>query len=480
MTAHTSVDPVTERLTAALEKAEQAKQRARQNPRARAKLEKAERDALEDKRDESGPPADVPLARADVLDKPDEPPRATTGDQAPGKPGEPDKPPRSTSGDPPPAAPVPAPTGPRKRARLIRASEVQARAIQWLWADWIPFGMLTLLDGDPGLGKSTLTLDLVARVTRGDVMPNGGPWCNGGKPANAIVLMLEDAIAETIRPRLDAAGADCARVLVMTGIRDDDTDPDTERPPALPVDLGALREAIVEHEARIVIIDPLMAYLGGDTDSHKDQDIRRALTPLARIAEETNAAIVIVRHLRKGAGPAIYRGGGSIGIMGSARVALILAKDPSDPNARVLAVSKSNISKDTDKALRWRAAEVEIETANGTAKVARAQWEGVAEGITADMLANTATESKPEEEADPEPGHRDQAATLLRTLLAQGPASANAIEREIKAELGCSRATIRRAATSVGIVKKEIRERGRVTAWEWALPDGSDRRGGTQ
>lgn len=356
---------------------------------------------------------------------------------------------------------------PRSRARLVRASEVTPRKADWLWQGRIPFGMVTLVDGDPGLGKSTLTLDLVARVTRGDVMPDGGPWVNGGNPCNAIVLMLEDALDVTIRPRLDAAKADPERVFVMTGVRDNDADADTERPPILPADVAMLREAIIEHQARVVIIDPLMAYLGTNTDSHKDQDIRRALTPLARIAEDTNAAIIIVRHLRKSGGPALYRGGGSIGIMGAARTALFLARDPADPNARILAVSKSNIAKDTTPALRWRL----VDTDTG---VARAQWEGVAEGITADQLANVPVEaSKPARDED-DAGQKEKAAIkALRALLADGPVAAKTALDSVMDDTGCSKATVRRARDVIGVIKSAVKVKGRVTGWTWTLPDES-------
>lgn len=359
------------------------------------------------------------------------------------------------------------------KARLVRASEVTARRVEWLWPGRIPFGMLTLLDGDPGLGKSTLTLDLVARVTTGDMMPDGGPWVNGGRGRNAIVLMLEDSIDVTIRPRLEAAKADLERVLVMTGVREVEDQPDTERPPVIPVDLAVLREVILEHEACLVVIDPLMAYLGGDTDSHKDQDIRRALTPMARLAEDTGAAIIIVRHLRKTGGPALYRGGGSIGIMGSARTALYLAPDPSDPEARVLAVSKSNIAP-IAPTLRWRHVKVAVPTPTGDAIVSRAQWEGVAEGVTADMLANHAPDSpgKGDDDAEPKPGQVDLAADALRAMLAEGPVPGAKAEREIVAELECSDRTVRRACKKLGVVKTPHHgKNGRVAGWEWALPD---------
>lgn len=348
------------------------------------------------------------------------------------------------------------------KARTVCLADVAPERVEWLWQDRIPFGMLTLLDGDPGLGKSTLTLDLVARVSRGDAMPESAPSASGREPFNAIVLMLEDALAHTIRPRLDAAGADVARVFAMTGILETPTDPDSERPPVLPVDIGSLRCTIQTHKARLVIIDPLMAYLGADTDSHKDQDIRRALTPLARLAEETGAAIIIVRHLRKSPGPAKYRGGGSIGITASARVGLLLAEDPADKEARILAVFKSNIAK-VPPALRWRPVT--------SGEVAKAQWEGVAEGVTADQLSNVGQATRGGKSKEGRSRPVDLATEALKSLLADGPVMATEAEHDVIESSGCGARTVRRAFKRLGgNSSPQHDDRGRVVGWQWSLP----------
>lgn|GEM_PF-3456641 len=221
---------------------------------------------------------------------------------------------------------------------IVRLADVEpGRAVEWLWRGHVPRGTVTIFEGDPGLGKSALTCDLAARVSTGAPMPDGTPGVVGG----AVILSAEDSLRDVIRPRLEAAGADLERVVALAAIRT----AEGERLPELPLDLGALERAIVESSAVLVVIDPLMAYLGVEVNSWRDQDVRRALAPLAALAERAGCAVVIIRHLNKGAGgSAIYRGGGSIGIVGAARAAFVVAKDPDDATARVLAPVKCNLA----------------------------------------------------------------------------------------------------------------------------------------
>src|SRR5262249_22936941 len=149
--------------------------------------------------------------------------------------------------------------------------------------------------------------------------------------------------ADTIRPRLEAAGADLDRIHIFHAVRREGH----EVIPSLPENLPELERAIRDRHAELVVIDPLMAYLGGGVDAHRDQDVRRALAPLAKMVERTGAAGLAVRHLNKGGasgGNPLYRGGGSIGIIGAARSGLLVARDPDDPERRVFAVTKSNLA----------------------------------------------------------------------------------------------------------------------------------------
>ncbi len=214
--------------------------------------------------------------------------------EAPTSPGGGEGPGASTSNEPPPE-PI-----------IVQLSDVVAETVRWLWHGWMPSGTLVVLDGDPGLGKSTLTLDLTARITTGRLMPPGeggdlrGPGC-------VLLLGAEDVLRYTVRPRLDAAGADNERVFALEGFRAADGH---ERPVGLPADLERMEEFIVGRGISLVVVDPLMAYLGTDIDAHKDQDVRRCLRPLARLAERTGTTILLLRHLNKlSGGPALYRGG---------------------------------------------------------------------------------------------------------------------------------------------------------------------------
>jgi len=221
-------------------------------------------------------------------------------------------------------------------------SEITTEPVNWLWQGYIPEGMITMLDGHPGLGKSNVTLDLAARVTQGDDMPDGSP----GRAGGVILIAVEDDIRRTIRPRLEAAGADLDRVMDLSVIRRRVAGKIEEDQFVLPRDLPILEEAISRIGAALVVIDPLMAILDFNLKSISGQDVRRALTPLARLMERTQAACVIIRHLNKGeSSNALLRGAGSMDIIGAARAGLLITEDPEDENKSVLAVPKQNLCK---------------------------------------------------------------------------------------------------------------------------------------
>lgn len=229
----------------------------------------------------------------------------------------------------------------RARARLVRLSDVQRERISWLWPGYLARGKLHVIDGDPGLGKSTIGFDLAARLTTGSPWPDGTPGARGG----VVIMSAEDGLSDTIRPRLDAHGADVSQVVALTAVHelDQHTGELRERLPHLS-DLDAIRHAAESVGAALLIIDPLTAYLPPGVDAFKDSDVRRVLAPLATLAERLDLAVVIVRHLRKSGGKAIYSGGGSIGIIGAARVGFIVGQHPDEDGRCVFAVSKINIA----------------------------------------------------------------------------------------------------------------------------------------
>jgi hypothetical protein len=222
------------------------------------------------------------------------------------------------------------------RPVIVRLSDVQPEAVTWLWPGRLAAGKLTLLVGDPGLGKSWITLDIAAHISTGTVWPDGG---DPTTPCNVLLLSAEDGLADTIRPRLDALGADVTRVHHLAVLRAGDA----ERAVQL-ADTAALEQAITETDARVMIIDPVSAYLGS-TDSHRDAEVRGLMAPLALLAERTGVAVLGVMHLAKSAQrPAIYRAVGSIAFAAAARIVLAVAADPERAERRIVAPIKSNLS----------------------------------------------------------------------------------------------------------------------------------------
>jgi hypothetical protein len=264
---------------------------------------------------------------------------------------------------------------------------VTAKPIEWLWRGYIPAGTVTLAEGDPGLGKSQLVFDLAARLTTGSPMPGE----SGSRPvANVIIVNGEDDLARVIKPRLMAAGADLSRVAYRTVVKE----ADKERPISMPEDIPLIAADLAEQEAKLIILDPFEAFLSGKVRTKENHDIRRALTPLARVAEETGAAIVLVRHLNKNQGQqAIYRGNGSIGIVGAARSALVVGRDKADPEAMILASVKSNLGP-RPNAQKYRIQPATVREAGLTIEISRVEWLGTAEGVTADDLVTVDPEIK--------------------------------------------------------------------------------------
>jgi RecA-family ATPase len=336
---------------------------------------------------------------------------------------------------------------PEDRGKLL--SSVEPEEISWLWPSWLALGKLALVDGDPGLGKSAMTLDLAARVSAGKAFPDGAEC----EPAGVVLLSAEDGLADTIRPRLDAAEANTSKILALATVPDEEGH---DRLLSIPEDLALIEKGIRRVGARLVVVDPLMAFLSGETNSHRDQDVRRALAPLAGMAERTGAAVLVVRHLNKAAANnPLYRGGGSIGIIGAARMAFVVGKDPQDEGRRVLASTKNNLAM-PPKSLMFGLEEAE----SGSVKV---NWLGQSEVSAKDLLATP----QDQEHADA----RSEAVEFLNEVLADGPVAASQVKEEAE-DTGISERTLARAKKMLGVMsyrEGETGSRGKGQ-WLWKLP----------
>jgi putative DNA primase/helicase len=343
------------------------------------------------------------------------------------------------------SSPAPKPSGDATlSAGAVRLSEVQPEAVEWLWHGRIARGKLTLIDGDPGLGKSLLTLDMSARLTTGAAWPDGQPC-----PVQGSVLLLgaEDGLADTVRPRLDAAGADAHHVYALPVVGD----AGNERQPSIPDDIPAIEAQLVVTGAVLLVLDPLMAYLSGDVNSHRDQDVRRALAPLAAMADRLRVAVVVVRHLNKSSGgPAIYRGGGSIGLAGAARIVLAVGTDPEDETRRVLAPVKANLSAPSPS-LAYRLVE-----APGAVRI---EWLGASSVTAGQLLAAPVNDEERSQLAD--------ACDFLRDRLSDGWVEAAAVTKEA-GQAGISTATLKRAKARLEVAS-ERKGFGSDGRWFWTL-----------
>lgn len=318
----------------------------------------------------------------------------------------------------------------RGKPVIGRLSEVKSEAVQWLWNGRFPLGKLTIIQGDPGLGKSTLTLDLAARVSAGLQMPDGSPGVSGG----VVLISAEDAYADTVRPRLLAMGGDPDRVAVIHHM---DLQEGGTRPLVLPDDVEAVRQAVDEVGAKLIVVDPIVAVLSKAVNSWSDQDVRGALLPLQMMAEKVGAALVFVTHLNKKEGrSAIQRGGGSVAFNAAARAVFQVASHPADSGHRVLACVKFN------NAVMPSSWVFHLETAaNGGSRVV---WDGETT-LTADDTVDAGRSSR-----------RSDAADFLRGRLAGGPAPTVEVEQDALSQ-GIRKRTLERARKDLRV---QSRHRG--------------------
>ena len=214
--------------------------------------------------------------------------------------------------------------------KIIRMSDVKLTPVEWLWKPYLPFGKLSVLQGNPGEGKTYFAMHLAAACTNGKLLPN----MERMEPFNVIYQTAEDGLGDTVKPRLIEAGADLDRVLVI-----DDSDVQ------LTLSDERIEKAIIENNARLVIIDPIQAYLGADVDMNRANEVRPIFMRLGQVAQRTGCAILLIGHLNKAAGmQSLQRGLGSIDIAAAVRSVMFIGKLKHDPTMRILTHEKSSLA----------------------------------------------------------------------------------------------------------------------------------------
>lgn len=315
------------------------------------------------------------------------------------------------------------------KLRLIPMSEIQTEEVKWLWYPYIPLGKLTIIQGDPGEGKTSFVLAVIAALTKGEALPE----CDAAMgPMNVIYQTAEDGLADTIKPRLESAGADCARVLVIDESKQELTLCD-ER----------LEQAIRETEAKLIVLDPLQAYLGSEVDMHRANEVRPVLKRIAAVAERTQCAVVLIGHMNKAQGlKSGYRGLGSIDFRASARSVLLVGRLKSGDTVRVVAQDKNSLAPE------GASIAFELHPEYGF------QWKGICDATVDDVLGGSGQVQTKTMQMEDE----------LKRLLT-GSVAAEDILNHAK-RMGISERTLMIAKKNLGVISEK-----RGGQWYWRLPE---------
>ncbi len=312
--------------------------------------------------------------------------------------------------------------------QMIKMSEIQSQEVSWLWYPFIPYGKLTIIQGDPGDGKTTLVLNIAAKLSKGEGLDSEMKL---SEPMNVIYQSAEDGLADTVKPRLELAGADCERILVID-----------EKEKSLSMVDERLEKAIVQTKARMLILDPIQAYLGGGMDMNRANEARDMTKKLGALAEKYQCAIVLIGHMNKTAGnKAAYRGMGSIDFFAVARSVLLVGRVEGEPNIRAVVQIKNNLA------------------AFGHPKAFALsedgfQWLGDYE-ITADEVLGGIA---------PKANKMEQAKRLLRELALTTDAIQSNEIFDMADEKGISKRTLENAKRELGIRARKINN-----LWYWEL-----------
>jgi len=311
--------------------------------------------------------------------------------------------------------------------------DIAVENIDWLWYPYIPYGKITIMHGDGGDGKTFVSLAIASLLTKGGLLPE----CDEPlEPANVIFQTAEDGYGDTIKPRLMRLGADCSKVIVIN-----------EENKSLSLTDNRLEQVITEHNVKMVILDPIQAYLGADVDMHRANEVRPVLKHLGNLAHKTGCAIILIGHLNKnGSGKSQYRGLGSIDITAAARSVLVFGKvknDDTNPDLRAFVQSKANLAPSG----LGIAYELSIEKGFN--------WLGAYE-ITADDLLDGVNTSKT-------PKKVDEASDFLYKLLKDNPLPSKEVVK-LAGEQGITEKTLQRAKRKANVDSYQ-----QDRSWYWVI-----------
>ena len=306
--------------------------------------------------------------------------------------------------------------------RIISMDEVQSKEVNWLWYPYIPYGKITIIQGDPGEGKTTLALRLAALLSKGEPLPYD---TTEREPVKIIYQTAEDGLEDTIKPRLESAEADCTQIKVID-----------ESEAALSMLDERIEKAIIEVGARVVILDPIQAY----------NEVRNVMAQLGRVAEKYDCAILLVGHMNKGSGnKSSYRGLGSIDFQASARSVLIVGRIKDNPQVRVIVQDKSSLAPEGE------AIAFELDKENGFS------WLGHYDISVDDLLSGIPKEKKSE-----------QAENLILEYLSKGKYPQKELVKKAQA-MGISKRVLDEAKKALNV--QSVKE---GSQWYWQLPEKNE------
>lgn len=347
-----------------------------------------------------------------------------------------------------------------KSLKITCLEDVEIEDINWIWHMFLAARKLTILEGDPGEGKTFVALAITAIITNGWPFPDedGVPRSEKARePGNVVYLTAEDGLSDTIKPRLAMLGADHKRVFILEGYFSPE-DPDNLQMVTL-TDLSVLRDTFEKIKPVLLIVDPLQAYLGAGVDMHRANEVRPVLSGIMRLAEEYDTAVIFIRHLNKSSGgKALYRGMGTIDFNAAARSVILIGRDPEDRSKRIIIQTKSSLSEEAP-AIGFRLDK------DGFA------WLGKT-NKTADEILNP----QPKEKANNEDANLvDKVTAYLMEALRDGPVMVNRLYRDAARTCGASEKTVRRAKDKLNADRTIIgafKGTGPQSPWYWQLQGG--------